>query len=338
MTKPSILQRAIGLVILFISFVGGWVAYDYQFSLQSKIQLPKEGALFEIAQGSSMQKVTEQLHAQGILKKPLYLLFYARKQGLGDKIKAGEYRLTADLTYLSMLDLFVQGKVVEYNLTIVEGWNIHQVLQALAAEKQLVNSLAQIPISEVMQKVTGIARHPEGQFLPDTYQFTKGTSDIHFLKRAFSMKEKVLAQEWKLRAPNLPLQKPYEALILASIIEKETAQQDEYAKVAGVFVRRLQKGMLLQTDPTVIYGMGVDYKGNIRRKDLEQDTAYNTYVHAGLPPTPIAMPGRQAIHAALHPDDSNALYFVATGDGGHYFSATLDEHLRAVRQYQLKRK
>ena len=188
-----------------------------------------------------------------------------------------------------------------------------------------------------MEKIAGVPVHPEGQFLPDTYQFTKGNRDIDILKRAFDLKEVYLQQEWDKRAQGLPLNDPYEALILASIVEKETAKKEEYAQVAGVFVRRLQQGMLLQTDPTVIYGMGSEYDGNIRRKDLAQDTPYNTYVHAGLPPTPIAMPGRNAIHAVLHPDDTDALYFVATGDGGHHFSATLKEHINAVRKYQIKK-
>jgi UPF0755 protein len=222
-------------------------------------------------------------------------------------------------------------------LTLVEGWNFREVLEAVREHPVIVDTLpAEATASDVMALLGHPDEHPEGRFFPDTYLFPRDTTDVQFLMRAFERMETILEDEWEQRAAELPLKDPYEALILASIIEKETGRADERTEIAGVFIRRLRKGMLLQTDPTVIYGLGDSFDGNLRRRDLEADNPYNTYRRAGLTPTPIAMPGRDAIHAALHPADGDALYFVAKGDGSHQFSATLGEHNRAVRRYQLK--
>jgi UPF0755 protein len=210
------------------------------------------------------------------------------------------------------------------------------MMAAVTRHQALRNTLAGQSAEQVMTQLGHPGQHPEGRFYPDTYHFPRGEKDVDFLKRAYRRMERFLAREWEQRADNLPLDSPYEALILASIVERETALPEERPKIAGVFIRRLQKNMLLQTDPTVIYGMGEHYDGNIRRRDLEADTPYNTYLHPGLTPTPIAMPSGAAIRAVLHPEDGRELYFVATGDGGHHFSATLKEHNRAVRKYQLK--
>jgi UPF0755 protein len=209
-------------------------------------------------------------------------------------------------------------------------------MEAVRAHPAIDQSLEGLSAEQIMQRLGHAGKHPEGRFFPDTYHFPRGTSDQALLRRAYQAMEQLLATEWPGRAADLPLQSPYEALILASIVERETALASERPEIAGVFVRRLQRGIRLQTDPTVIYGMGEAFAGNITRRDLEQDTPYNTYVHSGLTPTPICMPGRDAVHAVLHPAEGDSLYFVARGDGSHAFSATLTAHNRAVRTYQLK--
>ena len=229
------------------------------------------------------------------------------------------------------------GKSISHSLTLLEGWNIRQVRAAVAGHDALVHTLSDVDDAELMRRLDRADAHPEGRFFPDTYQFPRGMTDLEFLRRALQKMDEELAAAWAGRADDIPLKNAYEALILASIVEKETGQADERPAIAGVFSRRLTKGMKLQTDPTVIYGMGERFDGNIRKKDLREDTPYNTYVHHGLPPTPICMPGREALRAAVNPAPGRALYFVARGDGSHAFSATLKEHNAAVRRYQLKR-
>lgn len=237
-----------------------------------------------------------------------------------------------------MIGLWKRGEVVQYSLTLVEGWNFRQLRSALQNQPKLQQTLDGLSDAEIMAHIGAPELHPEGRFFPDTYRFTRGTSDADLLRRAYARLEQVLEEEWQQRSEGLPYQNAYQALVMASIIEKETGVPEERGEIAGVFVRRLARGMLLQTDPTVIYGMGERYKGRITRTDLRTPTPYNTYTNAGLPPTPIAMVGREAIHAALHPADGTSLYFVARGDGSHVFSDTLDQHNRAVREYQLKRR
>ncbi len=234
------------------------------------------------------------------------------------------------------MDQILSGKVIQYSITIVEGWNIYQLLDVLKADPHIKQTLQGLSHKQIMQRIGYPEMHPEGRFYPDTYHFPKGLTDVEFLQRAYGAMQQKLAAEWEKRAVGLPYKTPYEALIMASIVEKETGLPSERQAIAGVFVRRLEKRMRLQTDPTVIYGLLPNFDGNIRRRDLRRDTPYNTYRRRGLPPTPIAMPGGDAIHAALHPADGDKLYFVSRGDGSHHFSATLEEHNRAVIKYQLK--
>ncbi len=301
------------------------------------LTLPEEGVTYELAPGSSLSAVAKDLASKGFLDSAFYFQLMARLDGEAANIKAGEYHLKPGLTPRSLLSLLVSGQVMNHSLTIVEGWDFKQVLAAVSAHDALKKTLVGLSDAEIMNKLGVPEMHPEGRFLPDTYHFPRGTTDLDFLKRAYRSMEQLLAREWPERDPDLPFKTAYDALILASIVEKETGKAEERPQIAGVFIRRLKKGMLLQTDPTVIYGMGESFKGNIRRSDLRQDTPYNTYVHRGLTPTPISMPGADALHAVLHPAKGKSLYFVAKGNGYHHFSDTLAEHNQAVRKFQLKR-
>ena len=294
--------------------------------------------LVVVAPGEGLGKVAWAMKAQGLIAQPRFFSLWGRIQGTAGRIHVGEYRVEPGMTPLQLLARMVKGEVVQYSLTLVDGWNLKQVMQAVDGHPKLKQTLAGKTAAEIAAAVGIDGGHPEGWFFPDTYYFPAGMSDVEFLKRAYKAMKKRLSEEWSGRADGLPYKNAYEALIMASIVEKETAVPSERSEVAGVFVRRLQKNMRLQTDPTVIYGMGDAYDGNIRRRDLKRDTPYNTYTRHGLPPTPIAMPGGAAIHATLHPADGETLYFVARGDGSHYFSKTLKEHINAVRKYQLKRK
>jgi peptidoglycan lytic transglycosylase G len=309
--------------------------WQVQRYLHTPVSVPPAGIEFEIPPGAAFATVTEQLASQGIIEYPTVFRLYGRLTGKATAIHAGEYRIEATATPASLLEQFVSGNVQLYSLTIVEGWNVGELLQALAAHPAISATLTSEDWPAVLEKLGGEYTHPEGLFLPETYRFPKGTTDLELLRQAYRAMQQVLDEEWPLRTDGLPLASPYEALILASIVEKETARADERARIAGVFVRRLQSRMRLQTDPTVIYGVGDAFNGNLTRRHLRTDTEYNTYTRHGLPPTPIALPGKAAIHAALNPADGNELFFVATGlgDGSHKFSATKDEHDAAVREY-----
>jgi len=333
MARRSIRFVVLGLLALILA--GGYQVWRVDRWLDSP--LPMAAPLtYELAPGSNFIQVVNDLSRQGIVDEPRWLRWYARLSGQASRIEAGEYLFEPGLTPRQLVGELVQGRVRQYSLTLIEGWNFRQLKAALASHPALRHTLTGLDDATIMARIGHPGEHPEGRFLPDTYYFPKGTRDTDFLARAYDAMSRVLAEEWAARAPDLPLKTPYEALILASIVEKETGLASERPAIAGVFIRRLRRGMRLQTDPTVIYGMGKAYRGNIRKRDLLKDTPYNTYRRAGLPPTPIAMPGRQAIHATLHPDDSDNLYFVARGDGSHQFSATLEEHNRAVIKYQLK--
>ena len=303
--------------------------------LHSPANIPEEGASFEIAPGSSFQAVANSLAEQGIIDRPDWLRWYARFSGEAGNIHAGYYRLVAGDTPASLLEKFVGGSVELLSFTIVPGWNYWELLAAMQASELIESTIDVEDWPAIHESFGATEEYPEGLFLPETYSFPRGTTDVDLLTQAYAHLQEVLAEEWPEREEGLPIASPYEALILASIIEKETARADERARIAGVFVRRLDKKMRLQTDPTVIYGIGPEFNGNITRKDLRTDTPYNTYTRHGLPPTPIAMAGREAIHAALHPEDGNELYFVATGlgDGSHKFSETKEEHDKAVQEY-----
>ncbi|EGW53419.1 endolytic transglycosylase MltG [Candidatus Endoriftia persephone] len=331
------LQRIFGALIFVSSLLIAWAWMEYQQFQEMPLNLPADGLLYQLDQGDTVRQLAVDLKQLGVIDQPLLLRLLARQSGLASRLKAGEYRIPAGTTPIELLELLVAGKVTHYSLTLVEGWTFKQMMAAIDRDPVLLHTLRGATDVQIMQQIGHANEHPEGRFFPDTYHFPKGTSDLDLLRRAYARMRETLEQAWQQRQPELPLKSPYEALILASIVERETGLPEERPQIAGVFIRRLQKRMRLQTDPTVIYGMGERYDGNIRRRDLKQDTPYNTYVHAGLTPTPIAMPGAAAIEAVLHPAEGDALYFVATGNGGHKFSATLEAHNQAVRKYQLKR-
>ncbi len=310
---------------------------DYQRAVENPVVLEKQ-VYIDIEKGDSLDRITDKLIDQDLAIKPLWFKVLAYTSKSAKKIKAGEYELSPGLNAPEILALFVQGKTRQYAITFPEGWRFKDVLQAIEKNPYLEHTLNSTDSEALMRRLGADVIHPEGLFFPDTYFFEKNMTDVSLLKRAYDRMQQVLQQEWLNKAENLPLKSPYEALILASIVEKETAVVEERPLIAGVFIRRLEKGMLLQTDPTVIYGMGDHYNGDITWDDLKTSTPYNTYVIKGLPPTPIAMPGRDAIYAALHPNSGNSLYFVSRGDGTHMFSSTLKDHNRAVDIFQRKKK
>ena len=297
--------------------------------------LADDGFVFEITSGSSFSAVSEQLVSKKLIGEDRWLRLYVRWHDKAGGIQAGEYLIEPGTTPMQLLQQFSNGKVRLYTFTIVEGWNHREVLSALHANEAIEATMTDEDWPALLELLGAEKTHPEGLFLPETYRFPRNTSDKALLEQAYGLMQEVLMEEWQQRSDDAPVQSPYEALILASIVEKETARVDERAKIAGVFARRLQKRMRLQTDPTVIYGIGPEFDGNITRSHLTTDTPYNTYTRHGLPPTPIAMSGRAAINAALNPASGNELYFVATGvdDGGHKFSATKADHDAAVVEY-----
>jgi len=321
-------------VVALTSFA--WIWSSYQTTLDAKLTIQDKEIVYAIKPGRSLSAVIYDLYKKKIIHHPRYLLWYARINGLSNEMQAGNYLLTNELKTSDFLDNIFNGKVIQYSLAVIEGWSFKQLIEELNKHPHIKHTIDKLSPEQIMNKLGLNGIHYEGQFLPDTYLFPSQLTDIEFLKRAYKSMQQVLQQEWQQRAVTLPYKTPYEALIMASIIEKETGQASEREQIAGVFIRRLEKRMRLQTDPTVIYGMGERYKGNIRKRDLLEDTPYNTYRRPGLPPTPIALPGQKAIYAALHPAAGDALYFVARGDGSHVFSATLKEHNNAVIKYQLK--
>ncbi len=331
------IQRTLLVLFLVVVFVSIGVGLDYLRFLGTPIRLGAPSLIFEVPRGASFQQVAEDLNQRGIVANPYYLLALARQRGDQGRLKAGELELTRFMLPADLLERLTSGLVIEYPITLVEGRTFRQAVAAILADGRFGSDLQGLSEESLMAALGRPGEHPEGRFFPDTYRFPRHTTGLSVLRRAAERMDRVLKEEWELRAEGLPLKTAYEALILASIVEKETAASVERPAIAGVFVRRLKQGMRLQTDPTVIYGLGARYDGNIRRADLLEATPYNTYVIQGLPPTPIALPGREAIHAALHPADGDSLYFVARGDGTHAFSATLDQHNRAVREFQLRR-
>lgn len=330
------MTRLVGILILCASFLIGWWWMDYQGSVDAPAA-NAEPAVFEIAKGWSLSEIAMGLRKKGLIRNTYWFKILAWREKVGTRLKYGEYEIAPHATMRQMVALFASGKVRQHGIAFIEGWGFRQMLEALNHHPALSHGLQGKAPEEIMGLIGAPGENAEGRFYPDTYHFTKGASDIEMLKRAYRKMQTVLADEWQGRSEGLPLISPYEALILASIVEKETARAEERPRIAGVFNRRLAMGMPLQTDPSVIYGLGESYDGNIRKQDLQQDTPYNTYLHPGLPPTPIAMPGLEAIHATLHPDAGDSLYFVAQGDGWHVFSRTLEEHNKAVDQFQRKR-
>lgn len=323
--------------VLLAAILVMFAAWQQHSALQQPLNLSEE-RLLEVPVGATPGGVLNRLQSEGVLHDAFWLRQYWRFNLANQPLHSGEYRLTPGLKVIDMLGLWRKGEVVQYSLTLVEGWSFRQVRAALAREARLEQDLDGLNDAEVMKRLGQPGLNPEGRFFPDTYRYVGGMSDLDLLKQAHARLETVLAEEWQERAEGLPYKEPYDALIMASIIEKETGVPEERSAIAGVFVRRLKIGMRLQTDPTVIFGMGERYNGKITRADLLDPTPYNTYAIDGMPPTPIALVGREAIHAALHPAAGKSLYFVARGDGSHVFSDTLKAHNRAVREYQLKRR
>jgi UPF0755 protein len=308
------------------------VAWGWQ-QLHEPLTLPDEGMLFEVPRGAALTRVTSDLEARGALSHPRILDWYARLRGTATGIHAGEYNLAPGLTGIELHEMLTRGEVYLHQFTIVEGWPFEEMLRRLRANEAI--TATETPGAEIMAALGQRDLHPEGQFLPDTYSFPRGTTDLDLLRLAHNALSVALQTSWRNRSESNRLEDPYDGLILASIIEKETALDSERGLISGVFHERLRRGMRLQTDPTVIYGVGAAFNGDLTRAQLDADTPYNTYTRTGLPPTPIALAGIASIHAAMSPVESGALFFVATGepDGSHVFSETLAEHNAAVARY-----
>ncbi|MEO6066319.1 MAG: endolytic transglycosylase MltG [Lysobacterales bacterium] len=332
--------RTLTLLFFVAAFAAGasfWI--DYQRFAIAPLTVGVTPRILEVEQGDSFTRVVEKIAASGMTNgHPLYWRLLGWRSRTAQRLQVGEYAIVPGTTPTSLLSQLHLGRVRQYRFTIVEGWNIRELRAALARRSDVAQTLAGMDDASLMQRLERTGIHPEGRFLPETYAFVRGESDVDLLRRAASAMDRELQQAWARRAADLPIDSAEQALVLASVIEKETGVASERRRIAGVFARRLKLGMLLQTDPTVIYGIGVAYAGNITRRHLETDTPYNTYTRAGLPPTPIAMPGAAAIAAAVDPAPGDELYFVARGDGGHEFSATLAQHNAAFARFQLGRR
>ncbi|MCB1669001.1 MAG: endolytic transglycosylase MltG [Porticoccaceae bacterium] len=339
------LKRSLASVLLvgLVVFSGYFVLV--QKCLNQVLQIPEAGMVLHIDEGSNLSRLSASLEQQGIIYGRRLLLLHARINEL-NTIHAGEYRLEPGETLAQLIEKLAGGDVIYYQITFPEGLTLKQWLKIIEQHPQFsghpdmqsADSSRYLNQQVEQLKATYSLTSVEGWLLPETYRFSGADTVFGILSRAHENMREVLENEWEQRPVGLPYENPYEALIMASIVEKETGKASERQQIAGVFVRRMEKGMKLQTDPTVIYGLGSSYNGNLTRRDLRSKTAYNTYMIKGLPPTPIAMPGRAAIHAALNPDDSDTLFFVAKGDGSHEFSTSLEDHVQAVRQYQLQRR
>ncbi len=336
--KWSWLVRLLATILLVSVFIAIILIARFQQFQGQRLDLPADGLIYTLPAGASLNQLAYDMEQRGLIRQPRFLILLGRKMDVAKRLQAGEYLLQAGLTPQTLLETFASGKVIQHELTLIEGQTFREMLARVHASPVLEHTLIDASDEDIMAAIGYSGQHPEGRFLPDTYHLTRGTTDVEFLKRAYQAMVDVLESEWEGREKGLPFESMDEALILASIVEKETGVPEERPVIAGVFVRRLQKGMKLQTDPTVIYGMGAAYDGNIRKQDLLKDTPYNTYTRTGLTPTPIAMPGADAIRAVLHPADGKSLYFVATGGGKHYFSSTLEQHNLAVDKFQKKKK
>jgi UPF0755 protein len=327
------LKRLLSLV--FLAGIGfcGWAAWF----ATSPLPLAANPLEFGIEPGMTLRVASRQMASAGLGFAPWQFTLLGRALGRAADIKAGSYEVNQGITPLQLLDKLTRGDVTQAEIVFVEGKTFRQIRAALDAQPDLRHDSVGLSDDELLKRIGATEAHPEGLFFPDTYLFAKQSSDLHVLRRAYHAMQSRLAAEWQSRDQTVPYASPYEALIMASIVEKETGQPADRSKVAAVFANRLKKGMLLQTDPTVIYGMGERFDGNIRKNDLSADTPYNTYTRVGLPPTPIALPGLASIQAALHPPANDLYYFVARGDGSSEFSRTLDEHNRAVAKYQKRR-
>jgi len=331
------MQKVI-VVLLGIALLGAVVVKEVRQSWNSPLAIPVQGFVLTVDSGDTLRKVAERLSSAGVLVHPELLILYGRWTGVDQQIKKGEYLVPPQTTAASLLQLLQRGEVIKYQVTLPEGITLAKALSILSEQEKLDVVLSGPEDPQLLDVVKPLAQ-AEGLFFPDTYLYARGDTDLSILQRAHAAMKTVLQEEWLNRTRTLPYENSYDALIMASIIERETGIPEERAQISGVFVRRLQRGMLLQTDPSVIYGLGAGFDGNLQRDHLKQESnIYNTYRHSGLPPTPIALPGREAIHAALNPDIGDALYFVAKGDGAHQFSTTLKQHNQAVREFQIRRR
>ncbi len=326
----GLIKKALALGVLLVVAAAAFVVY---WARDPLIAAGSPAVEFNITQGSSMRSAMRQVRDAGVPASPWLLEILAR--GLGSPpLRAGSYRIEPGMTPLKLVDKLSRGDTIKETLTIVEGWTFAQMRAEMGRNRYLRPESMNLSDSELLQKVAPGYQHPEGLFYPDTYFYDRGASDLLVLQQAHQRMLKMLEQSWNKRAADLPYASPYQALIMASIVEKETGREADRTRVASVFVNRLRRGMLLQTDPTVIYGIGSSFDGNLRKVDLQTDTPYNTYTRSGLPPTPISLPGKASLDAALNPAPGNDLYFVARGDGSSEFSTNLDDHNRAVNKYQ----
>jgi len=332
-TAARALWGLVVLVVLAIAGAIGWLAYF----AYTPVPVPPQSRQFNIDQGKSLRGVAAQFRKAGLIRERWSFIVMARGMGVAEDIKAGSYEVGEAVTPNDLLDKIVRGEFSQSEIRFTEGWTFRQVRAALNQHPSVKHETVTMTDAEILQKLGSTEKSPEGWFFPDTYRFSAGTSDLTLLRQAHDKMQLRLTDQWERRAKNLPLRNAYEALILASIVEKETGRNDERDMVAAVFVNRLKRGMRLQTDPTIIYGLGESFDGNLRRRDLLTDGIYNTYMRSGLPPTPIAMPGEEAIEATLNPAQAKVLYFVSRGDGSHQFSSTLVEHNQAVNKFQRSR-
>ena len=333
-----VLFNVVAILVLGALAVAAYLYVGFRNFADAPIPGLLEKTQIDMPFGTSLPGVVALMQQQGLSPgAPLYWRVLARQLGVAGQLHAGEYALDPGLTPRALLRKMAAGEVIQHRFTIVEGWTFIQLRTALAQDAALAQTLVAIGDDEVMRRLGDADTLPEGEFLPETYSYVKGMSDLDILRRAREAMRKTLDKLWAEHGADTPLTSAYQALILASIVEKETARAEERPRIARVFLSRLKLGMKLQTDPTVIYGLGANYDGNLHRRDLDTDTPFNTYTRNGLPPTPIALPGKAALEAVVHPAETDALYFVARGDGAHEFSATLEAHNRAVAKYQLHR-
>ena len=324
------IKSLLRLTVLVAIVLAAYIAY----SITRPLTLPGQPYEFALNTGTSLKGLARQMYLANVLPTEWTFVWTGRALGQASQIKAGNYEVSDSITPLGLLNLVTKGQVSQNQILIAEGYTFKQLRDILNANSDIRHDSIGLPEAEILQRIGAPESRIEGLFFPDTYYFAKDSSDLALLRRAYLTMQQHLQQNWANRAPDLPLESPYQALILASIVEKETGQAKDRSMVAGVFINRLRIAMPLQTDPTVIYGLGDHFDGNLRKRDLLTDTPYNTYTRGGLPPTPIALPGLAALQASLHPATTDALYFVARGDGSSQFSSTLSQHNRAVERYQ----
>jgi UPF0755 protein len=336
------MKRAlIGLMILLLVaalVAGAGAAWLWQQYEKTPLEFKETPVRIEVGKGANPRSIAGELNRKGVMVAPFLVSLASRWRGDADRLKMGIYQLESPLTLRALLDKLAKGEVLQKEVRFIEGWTFRQMRAAVAQNPDLLQDSRNLTDAQILAKIGASETLPEGLFFPSTYSFSPGASDLEVYRQAYRQLKKALEDAWAARAADLPLTTPYQALILASVVEKETGREADRDKVAGVFINRLRKGMMLQSDPTTIYGLGSTFDGNLRRKDLTRDTPYNTYTRGGLPPTPIALPGKASLLAVTRPASTPALYFVARGDGSSEFSNDLASHNRAVAKFQLGKK